>query len=87
MSGNYLEWDSRGRKIKDIVYSEGNRIKEHLFVKDGMGFMEINKAYGKLDGPWIRWYSEGKKEEEGLYSRGTKIGTWSRFGTNGVVIE
>ena len=49
--------------------------------------MEINKAYGKLDGLWIRWYSEGKKEEEGLYSRGTKIGTWSRFGTNGVVIE
>ena len=86
-SGNYLEWDPRGRKIKDIAYSNGNRIKEYLFVKDGMGFMEINKAYGKLDGPWIRWYSEGKKEEEGLYSRGTKIGTWSRFGTNGVVIE
>ena len=37
-----------------------------------MGFMEINKTYGKLDGSWIRWYSEGRKEEEGLYSRGIK---------------
>jgi antitoxin component YwqK of YwqJK toxin-antitoxin module len=43
--------------------------------------------YGKLNGPWARWYADGKKEEEGAYKKGTKIGTWSRYGMNGVVIE
>ncbi len=85
--GTYKEWNSSGKKIKEIDYSNGSRIREYLLVKDGNGFMEINKVYGKLDGSWMRWYKEGKKEEEGKYRDGIKVGTWSRFSYNGSIIE
>ena len=86
-AGTYSEWNSKGKKTKEIDYSNGNRIREYLLIKDGSGYMEINKLYGKLDGPWIKWYAEGKKEEEGEYKGGMKIGTWSRFSINGAIIE
>ena len=86
-SGTYREWNSRGKKIKEIDYSDGTRIREYIVVKDGNGFMEINKVYGTLDGSWIKWYAEGKKEEDGEYKGGMKIGTWSRYNMTGVVVE
>ena len=86
-AGNYIEWDTKGKKVKDIEYSNGNRIKEYLIIKDGVGFMEVSKRYGKLNGPWVRWYSQGIKEEEGKYKNGIKVGTWSKYSMDGTVIE
>ena len=86
-SGLYQEWDINGKITKNITYNSGHRIKEYEVVKDGNGFMEINKIHGFLDGKWIRWYAEGIKEEEGEYSEGTKVGTWSRYNINGQIIE
>ena len=62
-------------------------MKEYLVLKDGNGYMEINKLDGILDGPWIKWYSKGKKEEDGEYKNGVKVGTWSRYNSLGLIIE
>tara|TARA_Y100001934_G_C12378759_1_gene790926 strand:- start:1992 stop:4079 length:2088 start_codon:yes stop_codon:yes gene_type:complete len=86
-AGTYTEWNSKGKKIKEIDYSNGNRIREYVVIKDGSGFMEMSKLYGKLDGAWVKWYSDGKKEEEGKYKGGIKIGTWSRYSMEGAIIE
>ena len=86
-SGTYSEWNVKGKKTKEIDYKDGVRIKEYLVIKDGKGYMEINKLYGKLDGSWVKWYTDGKKEEEGEYKDGIKIGTWSRYSISGAVIE
>jgi len=73
--------------ISNIDYSNGKRIREYLVLKDGSGFMEINKVYGTLDGSWTKWYADGKKEEEGKYKGGIKVGTWSRFSMTGTIVE
>ena len=86
-AGTYREWNSKGKKVKDIDYSNGKRIREYLVLKDGSGFMEINKVYGTLDGSWTKWYADGKKEEEGKYKGGIKVGTWSRFSMAGTIVE
>ena len=86
-AGTYKEWNSKGKKTKEIYYNNGKRIREYLLIRDGSGFMEINKLYGSMDGPWVRWYADGKKEEEGKYKNGVKVGTWSRFSIDGAMIE
>ena len=86
-SGIYSEWDRKGKKIQEISYSKGKRIKEYLIIQDAAGYMEINKKYGTLDGSWIKWYSDDKKKEEGEYRDGKKIGDWSKYSIDGVVIE
>ena len=49
--------------------------------------MEINKKNGFLSGQWIKWYAPGFKEEEGEYNQGIKVGTWSRYNIDGLIME
>ena len=56
-------------------------------VRDGNGYMEINKKNGFLSGQWIKWYAHGIKEEEGEYNQGIKVGTWSRYNIDGIIVE
>ena len=86
-SGVYQEWDITGKVIKNIIYSSGKRIQEYEVVRDGNGYMEINKKNGFLSGQWIKWYAHGIKEEEGEYNQGIKVGTWSRYNINGLIVE
>ncbi|MBA64803.1 MAG: hypothetical protein CMG55_03275 [Candidatus Marinimicrobia bacterium] len=86
-SGLYQEWNLYGEIVKEIQYENGKRIQEYLLVKDGKGFMEINKKDGFLNGPWTKWYAPGKKEEVGEYKDGIKVGTWSRYNLAGNIFE
>lgn len=85
--GTYKEWNKKGENIKKIDYINGKRISEYLVIKDGNGYMEINKLNGVLNGTWVKWYARGKKEEVGEYKDGLKIGTWSRFNILGHLME
>ena len=42
---------------------------------------------GFLSGQWIKWYAPGFKEEEGEYNQGIKVGTWSRYNIDGLIVE
>ena len=42
-SGLYQEWDLKGKIIKNITYSFGQRIKEYEVVKDGTGLWKLIK--------------------------------------------
>ena len=86
-SGLYQEWNRYGEIINEIQYEMGKRTQEYTLVKDGKGFLEINKKDGYLHGPWLKWYSAGKKEEEGEYKDGIKVGNWIRYNLAGGINE
>ena len=85
--GAFQEWNQDGKVVRNIVYSSGKRIQEYEIIKDGNGYMEINKKDGFLNGPWVKWYSNGVKEEEGEYKDGLKVGTWSSYSKDGKILE